>query len=225
MKTFKRLLFIIMLGGLSSCVQTPLIEQHKNIENGEDDLSVIDVKVSPYEQLKSPINQQANSLFTKAEQAVENDDLVVAINLYTQLAEQYPQYSGPLLNLAIIYNKQNNSTQAEQYFKKTLSVNKLNLRAYSAYGAFLRNEGRFLEAEKVYLTGLSLWDDVPATHKNLAILYDLYMGKFEQAYSHYQRYLELLEQTPENQRNDKEIKQVNGWLIDLQRRIASKSAN
>ena len=48
------------------------------------------------------------------------------------------------------------------------------------------------------------------THLNLAILYDLYMGKLPQALEHYQRYLEL---------TSDEKSPVKGWVADLQRRM------
>jgi tetratricopeptide (TPR) repeat protein len=131
---------------------------------------------------------------------------------YKQLLEKYPQLSGPALNLALIYAQTDRPQLAEEYFERALQINPNNVVAADQYGVWLRSQGRFDAAEKIYLQALSSHPDHADTHLNLAILYDLYLGKLPQALEHYQRYLELV--------ND-EKSPVHGWVADLQRRIQS----
>jgi tetratricopeptide (TPR) repeat protein len=81
---------------------------------------------------------------------------------------------------------------------------------YDQYGIWLRGQARFTEAETIYQQALARDANRPDTHLNLAILYDIYMGKLPQALEHYQRYLELThdEKSP-----------VQGWVTELQRRM------
>lgn len=127
-----------------------------------------------------------------------------------QLAEKYPQLSGPHLNLALIYVQTQRPQQAEDSFKRTLQINPNNLDAYDQYAIWLRSQARFQEAESLYGQALARDANRAQTHRDLGILYDLYMGKLPQALEHYQRYLEL-------GGGDKDP--VQGWIADLQRRM------
>lgn len=127
-----------------------------------------------------------------------------------QLADKYPQLSGPSLNLALIYAQTGRPQLAEEAFKRALQINPANLDACDQYGIWLRGQGRFAEAEAIYSQALARDPARASTQLDLAILYDLYLGKLPQALEHYQRYLELTadEKSP-----------VHGWVADLQRRL------
>ena len=127
-----------------------------------------------------------------------------------QLAEKYPQLSGPQLNLALLYAQTQRPQQAEESFKRALQINPNNISAANQYGIWLRSQARFAEAETVYQQALARNPNSAETHLDLAILYDLYMGKLPQALEHYQRYLALIgdEKSP-----------VQSWVADLQRRM------
>jgi len=131
---------------------------------------------------------------------------------YKQLLEKYPQLSGPALNLALIYAQTERPQLADEYFQRASQINPNNVVAANQYGVWLRGQGRFDDAERIYLQILGTHPDSADTHLNLAILYDLYLRKLPQALEHYQRYLELV--------ND-EKSPVHGWVADLQRRLQS----
>ena len=76
----------------------------------------------------------------------------------------------------------------------------------------LRHEGEFPAAEQAYLAALASDADHPATHRNLGILYDLYLGVPGRALHHYVRFQTL---TGGSERS------VGGWIADLERRHAS----
>jgi Tfp pilus assembly protein PilF len=127
-----------------------------------------------------------------------------------QLTEKYPYLSGPQLNLALLYAQTQRPQQAEDSFKHALRINPNNVSAANQYGIWLRSQARFSEAETAYQQALTRNPDSAETHLDLAILYDLYMGKLPQALEHYQRYLALVgdEKSP-----------VQSWVADLQRRM------
>jgi len=127
-----------------------------------------------------------------------------------RLSEKYPQLSGPVLNLALLYAQTQRPQLAEENFKRALQINPNNSVAGDQYGIWLRTQGRFDDAEAMYTQTLTRNPEYAAAHLNLAILYDVYLGKGPQALEHYQRYLEL---------NNDENSPVRGWIAELQRRL------
>src|SRR5690606_7040561 len=123
-----------------------------------------------------------------------------------------PELAGPLVNLGIIYWRQEKLAEAEKFFNQALAGNALNNDAYIQFALFLRDQGRFAEAEAQYRKALEVWPHNAAAHRNLGILYDLYMGKFDEALKHYEMVLRL-SRGPN--------KEVEGWIIDLKRRMAA----
>jgi tetratricopeptide (TPR) repeat protein len=127
------------------------------------------------------------------------------------LVENYPDLSGPYLNLALLHSAQGNVDEAEASFKAAIDVNPSNLSAYNQYAIFLREQGRFDDAEAIYLSALEVWDDHAETHLNLGVLYDLYRGEHERALQHYHRYQDL---------TGNEDRTVAGWIIVLERQFS-----
>lgn len=153
-------------------------------------------------------SREAVRSFDLANHAIEEEDWPVALAELHWLLENYPQLSGPCLNLALIYQYQGEGELAEQYYRQALQINSNNLPAYNQYAVFLREQGRFFEAEKVYKNALNVWEPHPQTHLNIGILYDLYMGDQGSALQHFHRYQNL---------TGSENQLVAGWILDLER--------
>lgn len=152
----------------------------------------------------------AQATFASAVAAQRSQQWSEAEQQFMQLAEKYPQLSGPQLNLALLYAQTQKNEQAETHFKRALQINPANLAIYDQYGIWLRGQARFQDAEAMYQQALTRDANRADSHLNLAILYDLYMGKLPQALEHYQRYLEL---------TSDEKSPVHGWVAELQRRM------
>lgn len=167
---------------------------------------------NPYlaQQLKVP--PAAETAFRNALVAMQSEDWNTAEKQLLDLQQKHPELSGPLVNLAIVYWRQEKPVEAENYFKQALALNPLNNDAYIQYGMFLREYGRFADAEANYLKALEVWPHNAVAHRNLGILYDLYMGKFDAAMKHYEMVLKL---------SSEPNKEVEGWVIDLKRRLAA----
>jgi len=80
--------------------------------------------------------------------------------------------------------------QAEDRFRSALAAEPSGYEGYLNLGLTLRRQGRFSEAEKVYLEGLSR-APYPDLHMNLGILYELYRGEPSLALEQYRQYLKL----------------------------------
>lgn len=167
---------------------------------------------NPYlaQDVKAPTAVQTT--FRNALVAMQSEDWSLAERQLLDLHQKHPELSGPLVNLGIIYWRQEKLAEAEKFFNQALAANALNNDAYIQFALFLRDQGRFAEAEAQYRKALEVWPHNAAAHRNLGILYDLYMGKFDEALKHYEMVLRL-SRGPN--------KEVEGWIIDLKRRMAA----
>ncbi len=209
------LLWLLLLTGCQS-IPLGLNQEAPNKEEvvaTEDAAGELVVVPSPYEQNQGSVSSDAKARYGKALVAMQVGDWKDAEQRLLALVSDYPALSGPVLNLGIVSEQQADNKKAEAYYQQTIAVNANNLAAYHRLAVLLREQGRFQEAEAVYLRALTVWDQDAVSHKNLGILYDLYMGRLDDALIHYESYLALTE-PPD--------RQVKGWVADLSRRIKAE---
>jgi Tfp pilus assembly protein PilF len=168
------------------------------------------VTPNPYLQNKPSVSRQAQQNFTDAVRAMRNKQWALAESLLQKVIAENSKLSGAYLNLGLVYRAQKEDKRAEQAFNDAIAANHTNLDAYNQLAILQREAGNFSGAETNYKKALSLWPFHPESHKNIAILYDLYMGKSADALPHYEAYLQLL---------GGEDKQATSWIADLQRRL------
>ncbi len=186
----------------------------EQVSNSDASLKILEKKssINPYLDSTESVSSTVLERFRNANEALVNDDFDFAEQELRWIIDRHPNLSGPTLNLALLHSVSGNSEQAEIYFRETIERNSKNIHAYNQYGIFLREQGRFMEAEKAYQEALVVWPKYPDANINIAILYDLYMGRLEQAVTYYAIYRDLLEQPG---------RQINGWIIDAERRLAT----
>ncbi|UCF88786.1 MAG: tetratricopeptide repeat protein [bacterium] len=83
-----------------------------------------------------------------------------------------------------------NLAQAEDKFRSAVAAGTSTHEGYLNLGLTLRRQGRFAEAEKVYMEGIARAPH-PDLHLNLGVLYELYRGNQAQALEQYRKYLLL----------------------------------
>jgi Tfp pilus assembly protein PilF len=168
--------------------------------------------VAPYLQNRRTVSREAHQHFELANQAMSRQEWPAAIAELEWLVATEPDLSGPQLNLALVYQNMNELEKAEKYYRQALQSNPDNLNAYNQYAIFLRQQGRFEDAEKTYLLALDKWEPHGQTHRNIGVLYDMYMGDHARALQHFHRYQTLLET---------EDRAVASWIADLNRQLVS----
>jgi len=72
-----------------------------------------------------------------------------------------------------------------------------------------RRQGYFSDAHNTYLEALAVWKDFPEAHLNLAILYDLYLNRAEEAQKHYEAFYFL---------GGEKDKEAHKWLVEVKQR-------
>lgn len=170
---------------------------------------------NPYFEQEVNAPSAARALFADAVRAMQSQQWPQAESILLQVVSQYPDLSGPYLNLGIVYRHRNQMDKAKEAFAQAATINSMNIDALNQLALINRELGDFKAAETHYLSALSIWPKHADSHRNLGILYDLYMGEFDKALQHFEIYQYL-----QNEPN----RQVAGWIIDLQRRINNLQA-
>lgn len=175
---------------------------------------ILNVIPNPYLAQTIKIPSGAQEQFQLALQFMQDKDWPNAEKQLAAMVVAYPQLSGPYVNLGITYWRKKNIDKATETFTKAIEVNPLNSDAYLQFALMQREQGHFTEAEALYLKAIETWPHNINAHINLGILYDMYMGRFNEALEHYEMSQKLQE---------KPDRRIKGWVKDLQRRQAKKA--
>lgn len=221
MKFIKRALSLLLIAiALNGCSSSPPKPQNTPTKVSTEVAAVAPAGASilpsgpitpnPYLQSKTSISSANAQQFANATRAMRNKQWQQAETLLQQLVAQNNKLSGAWLNLGLVYRAQKEDKRAEQAFIDAINANHTNLDAYNQLAILQREQGRFSDAESNYKKALSIWPFHAESHKNIGILYDLYLGKSAEALAHFEAYQQI--------RGDGD-KQVTGWIADLQRRL------
>lgn len=132
-----------------------------------------------------------------------------AQRLLQSVASRSPQFSGPLVNQALILLRQKEYAKAQAMLDAALGINARNPYAFNIKGIALREQGKFAEARRAYEDALAIDPGYAKAHFNLGVLADLYLQDLPLALTHYERYQSL---------QSKPDPAVANWIIDLQKR-------
>ncbi|WP_082191539.1 tetratricopeptide repeat protein [Cellvibrio sp. pealriver] len=213
---------IVIVGFLSACSSSPAKKSDaqsdkentpalsESVEAGASILPAGPVTPNPYLQNRPSVSRAAQQSFADATRAMRNKQWALAQSHLEKVIAENNKLSGAHLNLGLVYRAQQENKRAEQAFNDAIMANHTNLDAYNQLAILQREAGKFSEAESNYKKALSIWPFHAESHKNIAILYDLYMGKSAEALPHYEAYLQL---------RGGDDKQVVSWIADLQRRL------
>lgn len=212
--SFKTGLVVMMAMFLTACGIKP-VQNDQAVSNDVVSEPVVDYSEYAAKGLLT-VDADYRSQYQKTLKALKNNQSKKAAPLLDQLIEQRPDLVSALYNKALLQQSLGNDRSALELLEQAHKVDPANERICSALGRLLRLSGKFKEAEKVYTGCLSFEDQSPIVHKNYGILLDLYLHQPERALKHYQMYMDS---------TGGDDRQVKGWLLDLQRRVASGSSN
>lgn len=211
-ESLKPLLLVTALLLSSACQFIPTASEPIATVDSETDEQR---SINPYYVDRPVVPVAAQQAFDRASAALVDGNWSEAEKELTGLTDAFPEWSGPYMNLALLYQSTGQLDKVAPAFEQAIMVNARNIYAYNQYAIFQREQGDFSKAEQLYLQALAVWPDYPDGHLNLAILYDLYQGKLDLALKHYQRYQDL---------QDKPDPKVSGWIIDTERRSKNRQS-
>lgn len=126
---------------------------------------------------------------------------------FLKLAQDFPDFTGPQMNLGILYAKSNRLQIAISAFNKAATANPQNAAAFNWLGIAYRESGNYPMAQQAYEKALAAKSNYPAVHLNLGILLDEYMKRPADAIPHYRQYL---------QQYGKEDLRVLAWIAEIE---------
>jgi Flp pilus assembly protein TadD len=145
--------------------------------------------------------------FAAALKLMKANQLPEAQPAFFALSRDYPNLSGPLTNLGILYARQHQHAQAVTAFIKAVTINPANAVAWNWLGSLYRESGDYLHAEQAYRQALALQPDYAAAHLNLGILYEVSLRRPQEALTQYRSYQEYA---------GKENLIVTAWIRELE---------
>lgn len=160
----------------------------------------------PVVQLSEPDKR----VYNKALWDIKEKRFSKALVILNNLIKKYPDASGPLANMGVIFSKTNKEDEAEKYFLMALAKNKKLVQARNYLAVLYRKKGKFTEARDMLNAAIVIDPYYANAYYNLGVLYELYLQKPEKALENYQLYLDL------KKGGDK---QVALWVSLLQRQI------
>ncbi len=169
-----------------------------------------DAAAAPVEE---PLPPEAVQKFDQAVVHMSGGDAAAAEREFRALADAYPTYSGPLLNLGILQVKAGRFEDAEKSLRAAIDRNGNNAQAFNQLGIVYRKLGRFKEADVAYQRAVEVDPNYAIAYLNLGVLCDLYLQQPERALEAYERYLALAG-TPDEK--------VSGWVTEIKKRLGSE---
>jgi Flp pilus assembly protein TadD len=163
--------------------------------------------------VEEPLPPEAVQKFDQAVVHMSAGDAATAEREFQVLAEAYPTFSGPLLNIGILQVKAGHFEDAEKSLRGAVERNANNAQAFNQLGIVYRKLGRFKDADGAYQKAVQIDPNYAIAYLNLGVLCDLYLQQPERALEAYERYLSLAGAPDEK---------VNGWITELKKRIGSE---
>jgi tetratricopeptide (TPR) repeat protein len=133
---------------------------------------------------------------------------------FKQIALQYPQFSAPLVNLAIMQRKDGHLDQAEATLKSAVARENGSAIAWTELGATQRMRGEFRDAAASYEQAITADPHYAPAWRNLGVVSDLYLGDPNRALKAFEQYKQLTG----------EDKPVSGWIAELRQRLGLNPA-
>lgn len=202
-RRYAEIALALVLCALAACGSAP----PKQAMPGKDE--AVDPAAAPIEE---PIPPEAMQRFDQAVVHMTAGDAAAAEREFRALAEAYPTYSGPLLNLGIIHAKAGRLEEAQKEINAAIERNANNAPAFNQLGIVYRKLGRFKDADAAYQRAVQIDANYAIAYLNLGVLCDLYLQEPQRALAAYERYLSLA--TAPDQK-------VNGWVTELKKRLGA----
>lgn len=196
----KYLLTSALLLCLSACSQLPQPVESAPVNTG----------VSPGQAVTAPslLTDTERQQFNQAKALLAAQDYTAAAILLQQLAVTLPDAGGVGYNLALAQWHSGNIDAAQQSLLQVVGVAPAYSAAHNLLGVLARQQGNFRQAERHFQRALQADTGYAMAHKNLAFLYELYLGELLQAHYHYKQYYQLTQD-----------EQAKGWLVLLEQQL------
>jgi tetratricopeptide (TPR) repeat protein len=148
--------------------------------------------------------------FAEAVQLLDAKDFAAAQPILEQLVADEPHLAAPAIDLGILHAREGRAAEAESALAEGLRRDPGNAVALNELAALQRDGGRFKDAEANYREALASDLEHARTHRNFAVLLDLYLWRPAEALEQFEAYVT---------KSGTADRQVSGWIAELKRRV------
>lgn len=161
-----------------------------------------------------PVSPQASEEFDRALALARGGNDRAAEAQFSALAQQYPQFCTPLVDLGILYRKDGNVDAATRALEQSAARSPGSALAWTELGITQRLGGKFQDAERSYTRAIKADPAYAPAYRDRGVLRDLYLGQPAAALSDFERYRKLTG----------EEKPVAMWIAELQHRTGIRDS-
>jgi tetratricopeptide (TPR) repeat protein len=148
--------------------------------------------------------------FAEALRLIDAGNLEAARPILEKLVASEPTLAAPAIDLGILHAREKRWTEAEASLAEGIRRDPSSAVALNERAAVQREAGRFKDAEATYQRALEADPQHFRTHRNFAVLLDLYLWRPAEALQHFEVYLSM---------SGTADRQVSGWIAELKRRV------
>jgi Tfp pilus assembly protein PilF len=127
-----------------------------------------------------------------------------------QLVASEPALAAPAVNLGMLHAREGRTDEAASLLAEGLRRDPANAVALNELADLQREAGRFKDAEASYRQALAVEPEHNRTHRNFAVLLDLYLWRPAEALQQFETYVA---------KSGTADRQVSGWIAELRRRV------
>lgn len=143
-------------------------------------------------------------------QFLDAKNYAAARTILEQLVASEPALAAPAIDLGMLHAREGRAAEAEAALTEGLRRDPGNAVALNELAALQRETGRFKDAEASYRQALASEPEHARTHRNFAVLLDLYLWRPAEALEQFEAYVT---------KSGTADKQVSGWIAELKRRV------
>ena len=160
-----------------------------------------------------PIPAEARAEFDKALALAHSGNDGAAEAQLASLAQQFPQFCTPLVDLGILYRKSGNLDAAIHALQQAVMRDPHSAVAWTELGIAQRLGGKFQDAEQSYAHAIAADPTYAAAYRDRGVLRDLYLDRPAAALGDFEQYRKL----------SGEDKPAAMWIAELQHRTGIKN--
>ncbi|VAW51078.1 hypothetical protein MNBD_GAMMA05-956 [hydrothermal vent metagenome] len=147
--------------------------------------------------------------FKNAITLMQQEQNAQAIAVLKAVIDREQRLPAPYVNIAIAYNKIEDTKAAEENLIKALKLDIGHPVANNELGLLYRKSGKFNAARTAYQNAIKDHPNYLPAKRNLGVLCDLYLHDFDCALEQFEEYLEI----------EPDDKTVAIWVADVKRRL------
>ena len=148
--------------------------------------------------------------FAEAVRLLDSGNLAAARPILEMLVAGEPLLAAPTVNLGMLHVREGRWAEAETALAEGIRRDPQSAAALNELASVQRETGRFKDAEASYRQALAAEPQHYRTHRNFAVLLDLYLWRPAEALQHFEAYLS---------KSGTADRQVSGWIAELKRRV------